>query len=311
MAVAPEDLQERLETDISLTTELPVLPQVYNRIMKLARDPASSMADWTEAVETDPVSSAMVMRRARSPVYGFRDKLEDVKRAVTLIGKDAVKDLVASAALKSSLKAVTDENFNIEDFWRHSASVGLAARMLVLPFDGSDWDNDQKRFHDEWKPDESVVDKLKEFNLARFFELTEEEDPYIGGMMHDIGKVAMTCAYPGLWSLILQGISEAENKIPMRDAEELLTAAADHTHVGAILAKNWELGPQLTRAIERHHRPLSDDSYVMAEELDISRERIIKWGIVLALIWARWAVSSDDDGWRPSIERAEILESML
>jgi streptomycin 6-kinase len=50
---------------------------------------------------------------------------------------------------------------------------------------------------------------------------------------------------------------------------------------------------------------------VMAEELDISRERIIKWGIVLALIWARWAVSSDDDGWRPSIERAEILESML
>ena len=261
LKVDPEELQQRLETDISLTTELPVLPQVYNRIMKLSRDPTSGMAEWTEAVETDPLSSAMILRRARSPVYGFRDKIEDVNRAVTLIGKDAVKDLVASAALKSALKSISDTNFNIEDFWSHSAAVGLAARMLVLPFDGSDWNRDEKRFHDEWQPDEPVVDRLKEFDLARRFGLTEDEDPFVGGMMHDIGKVAMTCAYPGLWSLILEGISDAQNKISMRDAEALLTAAADHTHVGAILAKNWELGPQLTRAVERHHRPPSDDVY--------------------------------------------------
>lgn len=212
LAVAPEEMKDRLEADISLTTELPVLPQVYNRIMKLARDPASSMADWAEAVETDPLSSAMIMRRARSPIYGFCDKVEDVKRAVTLIGKDAVKDLVASAALKSSFKGVKEKGFSIEDFWRHSAAVGLAARMLTLPFDGSDWDNDQQRFFDEWQPDDATVDKLKEFNLARFFELGDEEDPFVGGMMHDIGKVAMTCAYPGLWPLILQASARAKTK---------------------------------------------------------------------------------------------------
>ena len=220
----------------------------------------------------------------------------------------------------------------------------------------------------------------------------------------------------------------------MRDAEEQLTASSDHTHVGALLAKNWELDPQLTRAVERHHKPASNDAYarlicladfiggavhpfprdavfphvlqvqklagtpdptvelkdderealydelmaaseervvlhgdlhhwnilsgqrepwlvidpkglvgdsgyevgaflanhpeasceggdrrelaiqrvrIMAEELDMSVERVVKWGIVLALIWGRWAASGGDDGWRSSVERAKALEGVL
>ena len=52
---------------------------------------------------------------------------------------------------------------------------------------------------------------------------------------------------------------------------------------------------------------------IMTEELDIPRERIIKWGLVLSMIWARWGVTGGDadDSWRPSVERAEILGSMI
>ena len=41
---------------------------------------------------------------------------------------------------------------------------------------------------------------------------------------------------------------------------------------------------------------------IMAAELDIPRERIIKWGLVLALIWARWSADTPEEFWRTSIQ---------
>ena len=50
---------------------------------------------------------------------------------------------------------------------------------------------------------------------------------------------------------------------------------------------------------------------IMAEELDMPRDRIIKWGLVLAVIWARWSVNSPEEFWRGDIRRAEVLDSLL
>ena len=50
---------------------------------------------------------------------------------------------------------------------------------------------------------------------------------------------------------------------------------------------------------------------IMAEELDMSRDRVIKWGLVLAVIWARWDVDSPEESWREDIQRAEVLDSIL
>ena len=51
---------------------------------------------------------------------------------------------------------------------------------------------------------------------------------------------------------------------------------------------------------------------IINEEWDLPRERIIKWGIVLALIWARWSSNAAEDYWRvESIRRAEVLDSLL
>ena len=50
---------------------------------------------------------------------------------------------------------------------------------------------------------------------------------------------------------------------------------------------------------------------IMAEELDIPRERIIKWGLVLSLIWARWSEDTPEEFWRTSINRAQVLDQLL
>jgi len=50
---------------------------------------------------------------------------------------------------------------------------------------------------------------------------------------------------------------------------------------------------------------------ILAEELARPRDRVAKWGIVLAAIWARWDVDSPEESWREDIRRAEALDRLL
>ena len=39
--------------------------------------------------------------------------------------------------------------------------------------------------------------------------------------------------------------------------------------------------------------------------------RLIKWGLVLALIWARWSADTPEKFWRTDISRAQALDQLL
>ena len=50
---------------------------------------------------------------------------------------------------------------------------------------------------------------------------------------------------------------------------------------------------------------------IMIEELEMPRDRIIKWGVVLACIWSRWGLDDPNGSWQDAIRRAEALDSLL
>ena len=70
------------------TVDLPVLAHVFQKITVLDQNPDSAMQDWINVIETDPLSSAQVIRRARSPAYGFQGEITEVGKAIVLLGKD-------------------------------------------------------------------------------------------------------------------------------------------------------------------------------------------------------------------------------
>ena len=96
---APEEIRKRIDNDIRNMVDLPVLPQVYHQIVALDKDPKSEMADWITAIETDPLSTAQVIRRSRSPIYGFQGEINDIGKAVVLLGKSPVKEMIVSGAV--------------------------------------------------------------------------------------------------------------------------------------------------------------------------------------------------------------------
>ena len=98
---SPEEIRKRIDNDIRNTVDLPVLPQVYHQLIALDKDPESEMQDWVAAVETDPLSTAQVIRHARPPMYGFQGEINDIGKAVVLLGKNAVKEMVVAGASSS------------------------------------------------------------------------------------------------------------------------------------------------------------------------------------------------------------------
>ena len=250
-----EEIRKHLVDDVEEMVSLPTLPQVYHRIMQLALDPDSDIKEWVEAIRVDPMSCAVVILHARTPAYGFKSDIGDIDRAVVLLGKRTVRDLVANEAVKRAFSTLREKGFSLEDFWFHNAAVGFAAHLLSFPLDEKKWNTEQRRSFKAFQPDTEAVEVLRRIDLATRLKLDRaHSDPFIAGMMHDIGKAAMVQAYPGLFPQLVEEMENAGWSKPMIAVERHIADGVTHTVVGEILARKWGLGGELRQVIKNHHR---------------------------------------------------------
>ena len=255
----PDDIQDRIEADIKNLVILPVLPEVYREIGRLDRNPNSDIGQWAAVIDRDPLSSAMVIRRARSPIYGFQGEIDDTKRAIALLGKNAVKELIVCQAVKQAFSRVREMQFDVQDYWIHSLAVAVTARILSFPLERSEWTGEQEQESNALGLNEVVVDALKRAQLAPRFSLTAKDNPFVAGMMHDIGRVAMVVSYPGLFPAIVEELEAQSWKVPMLQVEKSVAGGITHMSVGALLAGEWGLNNALVRVTGQHHESLAHD----------------------------------------------------
>ena len=156
---SPTEIRDRIEQDIKNMFALPVLPQVYHQIVALDRNPRSEIRDWISAIDVDPLSRAQVLRRARSPIYGFREEINDTSKAVILLGKNTVKEIIVTGTVKRSFEDIDEEDFNVEEYWRHSVAVALLAQLLSFPLEEAEWTPELRRAFKEFNlPPQSAGD---------------------------------------------------------------------------------------------------------------------------------------------------------
>ncbi len=88
--LTPQEIHRRVVNDLDTMTTLPPLPQVYERILLLSRDPDSDLRDWIKIIKVDPLTCAAILRHANSLSHGFVSSVTEVDRAVILLGKESV-----------------------------------------------------------------------------------------------------------------------------------------------------------------------------------------------------------------------------
>ena len=261
-ALPPQEIHDRIVRDIEVMTHLPPLPQVYRKILALSKKPESDLKNWIKVIRLDPMTCATILRHANSLSYGFRGEIEDIDRAVILLGKNTVASLVACEAMKQAFGAVQERGFVVEDFWRHSLAVGRAAHILSCPVDDGAVDPTQNETLSALGLSRQVVELLRGINLPKRLRLNLfKENPFLGGIMHDIGKMAMVHSYPGLFPLLLSELERNRWNLPMLAVEQAVCGDVTHTTVGEVLLRNWGMGKALANVALCHHQPEMRDTF--------------------------------------------------
>jgi putative nucleotidyltransferase with HDIG domain len=109
--------------------DLPSVPFVIQRLHTLISNEDTSSHQIAEVVETDQAFTARILKLVNSPFYGFARQIRSVEEAVTILGLNAVHQLLLATSVLQNLGSGSHV-LNAHDFWRHSFGVGALARRL-------------------------------------------------------------------------------------------------------------------------------------------------------------------------------------
>lgn len=195
---------------------LPTLPAVAMRVVELTSSDRVSMRELAEAIQHDPALAAKVLRTVNSSMFGLRSKCASINQAIVMLGLSTVKTLALGFTLVGAIKDTNTGTFDLQDYWKRALYSGIAARTIAVKAG-----------------------------------LTNAEEAFLGGLLQDVGMIALyqTLGLPYLG--IIAGAEGDHRKVAKLEMDALETQHAD---VGAMLATRWKLPQSLVMPIKYHER---------------------------------------------------------
>ena len=209
--------EETLSRIRAFIRRMPGLSTTAVKVLRICNEPNTCANDLNRVISIDPVLTGRVLQLVNSAFYALPGKVNSLTRAIILLGLNTVKNLVLSFAVVESLRRDSFQAISARDFWTHSLSTAVAARLLAA---------------------------------NRGLPLAEREECFVGGLMHDIGKVPLNRLFPEDY---LKAAASARESGQGIQAGELALIGAEHCSVGALIAERWQLSGALVAAMGRHH----------------------------------------------------------
>lgn len=87
-----------------LINQLPPLSESAQKINESLNDPVYGFNLLVKTIEKDPLLTTLILNASNSPLYGFTSKISDIKRAVSLLGVNAVSGMALNILIKNMFK---------------------------------------------------------------------------------------------------------------------------------------------------------------------------------------------------------------
>mgnify|MGYP006290992863 FL=1 len=203
-------------------TDLPTLPVVLQRLRGAVNDPNSGAQDVARIIQDDPAMVARVLKVVNSAFYGTLEPITSVQAAVARMGMRAIQNTALCTSVFTCFGDEAGHLFDREQFWRHSISTGIAARIIY----------------------ERAAGRLD----ARY----TTDQLHIAGLLHDVGKIVAEQYLHEDFAAALALSRDAA--LPLVEAETRVLGT-DHAAIGAWLGTQWQLEPGLLAVIGHHHTP--------------------------------------------------------
>ena len=207
-----------LEAIIARTGDLPAMPAIAVKVMEMVGDPSTSANDLQEIISHDQALTSKVLKIANSAMFGVSRDISTLSHAIMILGFSSIRSIVLATSTKSVyMKTGGASGFSTKLLWDHSLSTALISR--------------------------AIGNKITSVN---------NEEVFIAGLLHDIGKTVMNMNFSSEYEGVITQVYN--DKIPFREVEEKLMGF-DHTQVGALVLRKWNISQSLEEAVLHHHSP--------------------------------------------------------
>ena len=207
---------------ISRIHSLPSIPAVYTRLIEALQSDDVSPQEIGSIISEDLAMTAKMLQVVNSAFFGPRRPVTKPTEAVIYLGADTVKALALSVSVFSQFDTQRIPSFSIEGLRDHGMAVASLARNIA-----------------------------KSLGLSK----PEVEDAFLGGLLHELGKLVLAANYPREYEESLRKVQE--QKISARQAE-IDTLGTTYADVGAYLLWLWGLPDPVTEIVARHLEPRPD-----------------------------------------------------
>jgi HD-like signal output (HDOD) protein len=224
------DVESTLEARLDRMAALPTLPGVVLRIIRLMRDPATTMDDLEQLLISDPAIVLKIMEAINSPSFagGSRSSEWTLKDALVRMGLRQVGAIAQQIALVNCFVKPQESSFDLRRFWAHSLGTAV------------------------------VADRIYTSKLVQFEEEISYNDYWLASLLHDSGKLVLGLFF---WDWFAQVVEKMQqDKLTFQQAEAQLSDAIDHERIGELLLIKATMGEGVIEAVGLHHATGDDPS---------------------------------------------------
>lgn len=178
--------------------ELPLLPENAQKVLSLLADPNVSVEKVRKLIAYDGPLAAKVLNIANFDFFGGSRVPPTLSDSILRLGFNAVRNIVVASSVNGLFKRL---GAGEQAIWRMMMACAIASSII-----------------------------------ARNTKLSDTEDAFIGGLLHDVGLVAVINNYPDAYQKIADMVSN-EGRSYVEASEEVL--GFSHRAAGAAMVKRW------------------------------------------------------------------------
>ncbi len=197
---------------------MPSLSTTVSKVLEVCNNSNASANDLNRVISYDPVLTGQMLKLINSAYYGLPNRITSLTRAIIMLGINTVKNLVLTTSILAGCKGLSSSrHMTINDFWAHCLCVGVLSKLIAA---------------------RGGISSI------------EQEEYFVAGLLHDLGKLPMMACFPDLYARTLQAAKD--QSIQLFESESM-HIGFNHCQVGVLIAAKWKLGEALQDAINKHH----------------------------------------------------------
>lgn len=210
-------ISRALEKFLNEDFEVPAFPPVVVRLNQVLASRQTALSEVADVLSKDTGLSARLLELVNSSGYGLKTRVETISRAVVVVGAEQIQQLVLATSVVKMFENLPEELIDLDSFWRHSMGCGVVARRLA-----------------ELRQDSAP---------ERFF---------VGGMLHDVGKLALFLRAPERMRDVFLHMEREGCSFQLAEREVF---GFDHAELGFQLCRLWNLPGFFREMAGFHHQP--------------------------------------------------------